>query len=53
MSDNLERNTRTNWSLTLVSRMTGLVRDGAISRMFGSGALSSAFYFAFLIPNFI
>jgi len=51
MSDNLERNTRTNWSLTLVSRMTGLVRDGAISRMFGSGALSSAFYFAFLIPN--
>ena len=51
MSDNLERNTRTNWSLTLISRMTGLVRDGAISRLFGTGALSSAFYFAFLIPN--
>lgn len=51
MSDNLERNTRTNWSLTLVSRVTGLVRDGAISRIFGTGALSSAFYFAFLIPN--
>ena len=50
-SDNLERNTRTNWSLTLVSRMTGLVRDGAISRLFGPGPLASAFYFAFLIPN--
>jgi len=31
--------------------MTGLARDGAISRIFGTGALSSAFYFAFLIPN--
>ena len=51
MSDNLERNTRTNWALTLASRMTGLVRDGAISRIFGTGSLSSAFYFAFLIPN--
>ncbi len=50
-SDNLERNTRTNWSLTLVSRVTGLIRDGAISRIFGTGALASSFYFAFLIPN--
>ncbi len=50
-SDNLERNTRTNWSLTLVSRITGLVRDGAISRMFGTGIFASAFYFAFQIPN--
>ena len=31
--------------------MTGLVRDGAISRLFGPGPLASAFYFAFLIPN--
>ncbi len=37
--------------LTLASRVTGLVRDGAISRVFGSGAFASAFYFAFLIPN--
>jgi len=29
----------------------GLVRDGAISRLFGAGAFASAFYFAFLIPN--
>jgi putative peptidoglycan lipid II flippase len=50
-TDNLERNMRTNWSLTLVSRVTGLVRDGALSRLFGTSALASAFYFAFLIPN--
>ena len=50
-SDNLERNTRTNWLLTLVSRITGLVRDGAISRIFGTGVFASAFYFAFQIPN--
>ncbi|MBC8201473.1 MAG: hypothetical protein H8E86_05445, partial [Planctomycetes bacterium] len=51
MSDNLERNTRTNSMLTLVSRCLGLVRDGALSRLFGAGAFASAFYFAFLIPN--
>ncbi|MBC8421743.1 murein biosynthesis integral membrane protein MurJ [bacterium] len=50
-SDNLERNTRTNWTLTFVSRVTGLIRDGAIARIFGVDAFSSAFYFAFLIPN--
>ena len=50
-TDNFERNTRTNWSLTLLSRATGLVRDGAMSRLFGTSALASAFYFAFLIPN--
>lgn len=50
-TDNLERNTRTNTLLTLASRCMGLVRDGAISRLFGAGAFSSAFYFAFLVPN--
>ncbi|MDP7005590.1 MAG: murein biosynthesis integral membrane protein MurJ [Phycisphaerales bacterium] len=51
LKDNLERNTRTNSLLTLVSRFMGLLRDGAISRLFGTGPMSSAFYFAFLIPN--
>ena len=50
-NDNLEKNTRTNSVLTLVSRCMGLVRDGAMSRIFGAGAFASAFYFAFLIPN--
>jgi putative peptidoglycan lipid II flippase len=34
-----------------VSRCLGLIRDGALSRLFGAGAFASAFYFAFLIPN--
>ena len=50
-ADNLERNTRTNSMFTLASRCLGLVRDGALSRLFGAGAFASAFYFAFLIPN--
>jgi len=50
-TDNLEKNTRTNTLLTLASRCMGLVRDGAIARLFGAGAFSSAFYFAFLVPN--
>jgi putative peptidoglycan lipid II flippase len=49
--DNLEKNTRTVWSFTLLSRIAGLGRDAAISRTFGAGAVSSAFFFAFLIPN--
>jgi len=50
-SEQFEKNTRTNTLLTLASRVTGLVRDGAMSRVFGAGAFASAFYFAFLIPN--
>ncbi|MBT4584056.1 MAG: murein biosynthesis integral membrane protein MurJ [Phycisphaerae bacterium] len=49
--DSLEKNTRTVWSITLLSRIAGLGRDAAISRTFGAGGISSAFFFAFLIPN--
>ena len=51
MSDNFEKNTRTTSLFTLVSRSLGLVRDGALSRIFGPGVVTSAFCFAFLIPN--
>ncbi|MCH2135324.1 MAG: murein biosynthesis integral membrane protein MurJ [Phycisphaerales bacterium] len=51
MSDGLERNTRTVMSLTMVSRFSGLVREGVLSRLFGTDAVLGAFYFAFLIPN--
>ena len=37
--------------LTAISRVTGLVRDGVLSRAFGATELMSAFWFAFLIPN--
>ena len=39
--------------LTLVSRITGLVRDILIARSFGAGPLSDAFWVAFRIPNLL
>lgn len=51
MTDRLESNTRTVMVLTAVSRVTGLARDGVLSRVFGANELTSAFWFAFLIPN--
>ena len=38
--------------MTLISRMTGLVRDIAFAQFLGSGALADAFFVAFRIPNF-
>jgi len=37
--------------LTLVSRLTGLVRDGALAATMGMSAVSDAFFLAFLVPN--
>jgi putative peptidoglycan lipid II flippase len=51
MSERFERHTRTFSLLTLVSRVTGLLRDGALSRIFGVGGVTDAFFFAFMIPN--
>ena len=39
--------------LTLLSRMTGLVRDVMIARAFGASALTDAFWVAFRIPNLL
>lgn len=38
-------------SLTLVSRMLGLVRDVLIARYLGAGPVSDAFFTAFKLPN--
>jgi len=38
-------------SLTLVSRITGLVRELLIASTFGASALTDAFNVAFRIPN--
>ncbi len=38
-------------SLTTLSRFSGLARDAVCSRIFGAGAIWSAFAFAFLLPN--
>jgi len=38
---------------TLISRITGLARDMAISQMLGAGAMADAFLVAYKIPNFL
>lgn len=49
----LLRSAATVSSLTLISRITGLVRDILIARSFGAGPLSDAFWVAFRIPNLL
>src|SRR5687768_3520900 len=39
--------------MTLLSRVTGLVREMVYARYFGAGALMDAFLVAFKIPNFL
>ncbi len=40
-------------SLTLLSRITGFVRDVLIARLFGAGLATDAFFVAFKIPNLL
>lgn len=40
-------------ALTLVSRVTGLLRDAVIGYAFGTGAAADAFFVAFRIPNLL
>ncbi len=40
-------------SMTMVSRVLGLVRDQSISYVFGASAATDAFWVAFRIPNFM
>ncbi|MEM1445762.1 MAG: VanZ family protein, partial [Planctomycetota bacterium] len=37
--------------LTMVSRLTGLVRDAVLLAMFGASQTMSAFFFGFMVPN--
>ena len=50
---NLFRAAATVSSLTLLSRITGLVRDMLISRIFGASAATDAFNVAFRLPNLL
>ena len=40
-------------AMTLISRVTGLIRDMVYSQLFGAGTLMDAFLVAFKIPNFL
>jgi len=53
MSRGFLRSTSTVGGLTLLSRVSGLVRDMAYSNAFGAGTLMDAFLVAFKIPNFL
>jgi putative peptidoglycan lipid II flippase len=50
---NLLRAAATVSSMTLVSRVTGFIRDMLIARMFGAGVATDAFIVAFRIPNLL
>jgi putative peptidoglycan lipid II flippase len=39
--------------LTLLSRITGLIRETLIAAVFGAGALTDAFFVAFRLPNML
>jgi putative peptidoglycan lipid II flippase len=47
------RNTSVVGAMTLLSRITGLVREIVYARFFGAGVLMDAFLVAFKIPNFL
>jgi len=49
----LLRSAATVSGLTLLSRITGLIRDVLIARAFGVGVLTDAFWVAFRIPNLL
>ncbi len=53
MSGGFFRSTSIVSSFTLISRVSGLLRDMVYSRMFGAGLLMDAFLVAFKIPNFM
>ncbi len=50
---NLLRALATVSSMTLVSRILGLVRDVVIARVFGAGLATDAFFVAFRLPNLL
>ncbi len=53
MSRGFLRSTSTVGGFTLLSRISGLVRDMAYSHAFGAGTLMDAFLVAFKVPNFL
>ena len=47
------RNTSVVGAMTLLSRVTGLLRDMVYAHLFGAGVFMDAFQMAFRIPNFL
>jgi putative peptidoglycan lipid II flippase len=53
MSRHILKSTSVVGATTLVSRITGLMRDVALAQAFGASALQDAFLVAYKIPNFL
>lgn len=53
MSRKLLKSTSVVGSMTLISRISGLVRDMAFAQFVGAGLMADAFFVAFRIPNFL
>jgi len=53
MSRKLLKSTAVVSFMTLISRVSGLVRDVVMANLLGPGALVDAFFVAFRIPNFL
>lgn len=53
LSRRLFKSTLTVGSMTMLSRVLGLLRDIVLARLFGAGAGADAFFVAFRIPNFL
>ncbi|MGE8642611.1 MAG: lipid II flippase MurJ, partial [Achromobacter sp.] len=49
----LFRSAATVSSFTLLSRISGLIRDILVARAFGAGPITDAFWVAFRIPNLL
>ncbi|MGH1542803.1 MAG: murein biosynthesis integral membrane protein MurJ [Arenicella sp.] len=52
MSKKLLKSTAVVSSMTMLSRISGLVRDIVMANLLGSGVMADAFFVAFRIPNF-
>ena len=50
---NLLRSVATVSGFTLLSRITGLVRENLTATVFGASALTDAFFVAFRLPNLL
>ncbi|MDB4511826.1 murein biosynthesis integral membrane protein MurJ [Arenicella sp.] len=53
MSRKLLKSTAIVSAMTLISRVSGLIRDVVMANILGPGALADAFFVAFRIPNFL
>ena len=51
MSSNILKSVFTVSAMTLISRITGLVRDVILANVLGAGMAADAFFVAFRIPN--